>query len=218
MPSSEQILHELGTITNEWRSLAIAWHVLFGVGLTAFSLGWRPGKRLAGMLLTIPLASVSALAWVTENPFTGTIFAVVAVSLAGLALRLRGPVTIAAPWLVISGGAMAAFGWAYPHFLEADYWTGYLYAAPMGLIPCPTLSALVGVALVVGGLGSRSWSLILSATGVLYGLIGWLRLGVTIDAVLLVGAITLSLAAVFYFRHPRPESASAKVAQARNFR
>jgi hypothetical protein len=71
----------------------------------------------------------------------------------------------------------------------------YLYASPTGLIPCPTLSAVVGVGLVVEGLGSRGWSLILVGGGILYGLFGWLRLGVGMDAVLLVGALTLAVAA-----------------------
>ena len=93
-----------------------------------------------------------------------------------------------------------------------------LYAAPLGLIPCPTLSALVGVALVVNGLGSRAWSLILSGSGVLYGVIGWFRLGVTIDGVLLVGAITLALAAVFHLGRASLESGSTNIAQARHFR
>jgi hypothetical protein len=219
MPPSQQILDGLRAIANEWRSLAIAWHVVFGAGLTAFALGWRPGKRLAGMLLAIPLTSVSVLAWMTGNPFNGTFFAVVAAALAGLALKLpRGPITVAAPWMVITGGVLAAFGWAYPHFLDADSWTAHLYAAPLGLIPCPTLSALVGVALVVNGLGSRAWSLILSGSGVLYGVIGWFRLGVTIDGMLLVGAITLALAAVFDLGRASLESGSTNSAQARHFR
>ena len=155
----------------------------------------------------------------TRNPFDGTIFAVVAAALAGLALKLpRDHITVAAPWIVIIGGVLAAFGWAYPHFLDAESSTASLLPAPLGLIPCPTLSALVGVALVVNGLGSRAWSLILSGSGVLYGVIGWFRLGVTIDGVLLVGAITLGLAALFHLGRASLESGSTNIAQARHFR
>jgi len=50
---------------------------------------------------------------------------------------------------------------------------------------------------MVRGLGSRALCLILAGGGVLYGLIGWFRLGVTIDAVLLVGAIALAFAGLF---------------------
>jgi hypothetical protein len=140
---------------------------------------------------------VSALAWLSGNPCNGTTFALFATALAGVAFSLpRGPIRISPPWLAIPGVCLVAFGWAYPHFLQSGSWATYLYASPLGLIPCPTLSAVAGVALVIGGLGSRGWSLILAGSGVVYGLIGWFRLGVTIDAVLLVGATTLSAAAV----------------------
>jgi hypothetical protein len=202
MPSSQQILDGLEAIANGWRTLAIAWHVALAAGLIALGVGWRPKRRLAGTLLAIPLVSVSLLAWLSGNPFNGTMFAIIAAALAGVALSLpRRRIQISASWLVISGALLAAFGWAYPHFLHTDSWGTYVYAAPLGLIPCPTLSAVVGIALVVRGLGSRGWSLILAGSGILYGIIGWFRLGVTIDAVLLVGATTLAVAAVSRFGH-----------------
>ena len=197
MPSSNEILDGLGAIANGWRTLAIVWHVALAAMLIALAAGWRPGNRLAGMLLAIPLLSVSLMAWSSGNPFNGTVFAIITVALGGLAFRLPyGPVRISAPGLLIPGVLLSAFGWAYPHFLQTDSWSTYLYAAPLGLIPCPTLSAATGIALLIGGLGSRSYSLVLGLGGVLYGLIGWLRLGVTIDIVLLVGAAVLVVAGV----------------------
>ena len=197
MPSSQQILEGLADVTNGWRSLAIAWHVVLGAFLSALLLGWRPGKRLTGLLLAAPIASVSALAWATGNPFNGTLFFVITAGLVGVALRLPSTsVRIGPPWLTIAGGVLIAFGWVYPHFLRTDSWAAYLYAAPLGLIPCPTLSAVAGVSLVVEGLGSTKWSLTLAAIGVLYGVIGVFRLGVVIDLVLLVGALTLVLVTV----------------------
>ena len=53
---------------------------------------------------------------------------------------------------------------------------------------CPTLSIVIGLALITGGLDSRLWTSILTAAGLFYGLFGALRLGVTIDFVLLLGA------------------------------
>jgi hypothetical protein len=195
MPSSEQILDGLGTIANGWRTLAVVWHVVFAAGLVALVVGWRPRRRLAGTLLAVPLASVSLVAWLSGNPFNGTTFAATALALAGIALRLpRDRIGIGARGLVVSGVGLTAFGWVYPHFLHTDSWATYLYAAPLGLIPCPTLSAVVGIALVFRGLDSRAWSLVLAAIGVVYGLIGWVRLGVTVDAVLLVGASLLAIA------------------------
>jgi hypothetical protein len=206
MPSSQEILDGLGAIANGWRTLAIAWHVVFAAGLIALVVGWRPGRRLAGTLLAIPLASVSLLAWLSGNPFNGTTFAVTALALAGIGLRLsRDRIKIGARWPVILGVCLAAFGWVYPHFLQTDSWATHLYAAPLGLIPCPTLSAVVGIALVFRGLDSRGWSLVLAAIGVVYGLIGWLRLGVTLDAVLLFGASVLAIAAASRIGRDNPE-------------
>jgi len=206
LPSAQEILDGLSAITNDWRGLATLWHVAFGAGVAAFVLGWRPLQRLAGALFSIPLVSVSALAWVSGNPFNGTVCAILAAGLGWQAFRLRASrVVVSAPWLVTAGGLLAAFGWAYPHFLEAESWAAYFYAAPLGLIPCPTLSALVGAALVVGGFGSRSWSLTLAAAGALYGLVGWLGLGVTIDVGLLAGAALLGVASM----SPRGRAAGA---------
>ena len=68
---------------------------------------------------------------------------------------------------------------------------------------------MVGAALVVDGLGSRAWSLILSGSAVLYGVVGWFHLGVAIDGVLLVGAITLGIATLVRREHASPETTRA---------
>jgi hypothetical protein len=198
MPSSQAILEGLRAIAVNWQGLAFTWHVAFGAGLVALALGWRPDRRLAGALFAIPLASVSALAWFAGNPFNGAAFAVLSAGLAGQAVRLpRGQVGVGVPWLVVAGALLTAFGWVYPHFLETQSQITYLYAAPLGLIPCPTLSALIGVALMIDGLRSRGWSMTLAAGGAVYGVIGWWRLGVNIDVILLAGAVVLGVAAVF---------------------
>jgi hypothetical protein len=36
--------------------------------------------------------------------------------------------------------------------------TSFLYAAPLGLVPCPMLSLLVGVSVIVGSLDSKAWA------------------------------------------------------------
>lgn len=65
-----------------------------------------------------------------------------------------------------------------------------------GLVPCPTLSIVIGLALMVGGFGSTAWSLVLGATGIFYGALGAARLGVTIDWVLMAGALMISSVAL----------------------
>ena len=100
---------------------------------------------------------------------------------------------------------MLTFGWTYPHFLAADRWTTYLYAAPLGLIPCPTLSALIGVALILGRFESTLWPATLGLFGIAYGVIGVVRLGVAVDAALLSGAAVLGalcISSAFQRRRP----------------
>ena len=87
--------------------------------------------------------------------------------------------------------------WLYPHFLEGHA-TAYLYASPVGLVPCPTLAVAIGFALLGNGLGSRVWSLTLAAVGLLYGLFGVLRLGVFLDIGLVSGAVALEASVLRY--------------------
>jgi hypothetical protein len=184
-------------VANAWRALSLAWHLVFGMlALLALS-GLRPSKPLVALLLATPVVSVSALAWTEANPFNGIIFAILAVALVRIALGLpRDPVAVGSGPLLVFGTVLVGFGWTYPHFLEASSWTSYLYAAPLGLVPCPTLSTLVGVSLIVGSFESKAWANTVAAAALVYGVIGMFTLGVAIDAVLLAGAIVLGGTAV----------------------
>lgn len=197
MPSSREILESLTTIANGWRALALGWHLVFGTfGLFVLG-GLRPSKRLIALLLATPVVSVSALAWTGANPFNGIVFAILAVALVGIARSFpRDPIAVGSGPLLVVGFVLVGFGWTYPHFVEASSWTSYLYEAPLGLIPCPTLSMLVGVSLIVGSFESKAWATTVAAAALVYGVIGVFRLGVAIDAVLLAGAIALGGTAV----------------------
>ena len=208
MPSSEAVLSGVTAIANQWQSLAITWHVLFAALLLALLGGWRPSNRLAGALLAAPFLSVSVLAWISGNPFNGAVFVVFALLLLSRASRLSsGPVHFAPPLAFVPGALLVAFGWVYPHFLVTDRWTTYTYAAPLGLIPCPTLAAVIGLTLVLSFLRSRPWSVTLAIAGLLYGVIGVFWLGVALDYVLLAGAIGLLGAVVYSFSGRRSVSA-----------
>jgi hypothetical protein len=197
MPSPEEILGGLREITNHWRMLAILWHVYFGVFALGLILGVRPSKRAAGVLLALPCLSVSAVAWAAGNPFNGTFFELSGIALLAVSMRMpSGRVRISPLQTALPGAAMFIFGWIYPHFLEGSSMWAYLYSAPTGLIPCPTLSIIIGLALVLRGLESRAWSIIIGATGIFYGLFGAARLGVAIDWVLLGGAVVIVLVAL----------------------
>ncbi len=192
MPSAAEILATLTSISNDWTTLAIAWHVLMAAAIGAVALGWRPSRRLGAIALTIPLLSVGALAWGSGNPFNAIVFLLFAILLIVLGLRLPPDRVAPAPvWARVAGVFLIAFGWIYPHFLEGGSWLRYLYAAPTGLIPCPTLSVVIGLTLLASGFSSRAFSLCLGFLGMFYGAFGAFRLGVTLDIVLLAGSIIL---------------------------
>jgi hypothetical protein len=196
MPPPEAILSMAATTANEYRTLAIGWHVFLGTILVALLAGWRPSNRFAGYVLAAPLLSVSAVAWASRNPFNGATFAALALLLIGFATRLsKEPVNIASSFLLLTGALLVAFGWTYPHFLTEHHWTEYTYAAPFGLLPCPTLSAVIGLTLVLGMLRSKAWSMTLAAAGFAYGAMGVFTLGVTLDHGLLAGATLLGVVA-----------------------
>lgn len=156
---------------------------------------------MIGILLALPLVSVSILAWTHANPFNGASFALVAIALLVIAGRFsREAVEIAPARVAVPGALLIGFGWVYPHFLQNASPLDYLYAAPTGLIPCPTLSIVIGFTLVLGGLRSRSWCLVLAIMGLFYGIFGAVRLGVGIDWILALGALGMTYVAACGFR------------------
>jgi hypothetical protein len=192
MTSSEQILSGIQTVVSENSSVAIIWHVLFYILFAALIIKWKPSNRVLSMLLCLPLISVSTLAWISGNPFNGSLFALAAILL--LIFGMKAPVksvTISRPVFFLSGIIMVIFGMVYPHFVNPSSTVGYLYASPAGLIPCPTLSILIGLALIYDGFGSRSLSLLFILFGMFYGVFGVFKLSVIIDLFLLFGALML---------------------------
>lgn len=187
-----EILRTLGELARRWWPLATAWHayvVALGVAVIA---GWRPPRRLAAVLILLPVASVAVMAFLTANLFT-SIFLGGYVGAAG-AVVVRMParrIRIGEPRRVLSGTIFLLFGFVYPHFLGHAAWLKYLYAAPLGIVPCPTLAGAIGASLVLDSLGARSWSLLLGATSGFYGVFGALRLGVSLDWVLVAAALLL---------------------------
>ena len=184
MPSPSEILDGLTAISNHWRGVAVGWHVLVGMLVISLVSGWRPTERLLAVLITLPLVSVSVLAWSAGNIFNGVVFAGLAlVLIRGIPHLHSQRVHFDPEWKVVAGATMVVFGWVYPHFLKTDSWVAYVYAAPLGVVPCATLSAAIGIAWMVAPLRSRTWAAILASAGLLYGLLGVFYLNVMIDLV-----------------------------------
>jgi len=197
MPDPKTILDQLTLASNSAAGVAMGWHVALVVAVVALGLGWRPSNRLAGVMLAAPIGSAAAVMFTFGNPFNGAVLGVLSLSLALLALRLEARTaspafTAARP----AGILMIVFGALYPHFLQRGAPLAYLYAAPTGLIPCPTLSLVIGFALLAGGLGSRAWSLVLASVGLFYGVFGVARLRVYLDIPLILGAAALLILAI----------------------
>lgn len=193
MPTPGEILESLTAIANGARAGAVAWHAALAGLVVTLASGWRPSRRLLGTLATFPLFSAAAVAGLYGNPFNLAVLAAFGVALVWRALRLPGePVRFPRGWPLAAGLAVLVYGWVYPHFLAGASPITYLYAAPTGLVPCPSLSVAVGLGLLAGGLGDRTWSWILAGAGLFYGLFGLLRLGVLLDVGLLCGAAALA--------------------------
>jgi hypothetical protein len=153
------------------------------------------------ILLCLPVISVSVLAWSYNNPFNGTLFAILAILILAFSFKADGMQISFSSWpFILFGIIMIAFGFVYPHFINARSLFEYLYASPAGLIPCPTLSILIGIILLFNPLGSPviTWSFIVF--GLFYGLFGVFKLGVSIDLFLIFGSISLLIKQLIYNR------------------
>jgi hypothetical protein len=155
MPKTEDIINGLQTIVNEYSTFAIIWHAVFYLLLAAIIFKWQPSNKSLALILCLPLLSVAVFAWLTGNPFNGILFSVltILVLIFGLKASNQSIEVSQVPFQVI-GILMIVFGLIYPHFITGDPLLKYLYASPAGLIPCPTLSIVIGILLVFSGLGS----------------------------------------------------------------
>ncbi len=190
MPSPDQIHQSLYEIANKWQGIAIFWHVYCAGLVLGFLGGVRPPKRLVAIMVVLPMFSVSALAWLSGNPFSGMTFAVAGGAMIFIAYKLPdSSVELTSGWLLLAGVVMFVFGWIYPHFLESESFFAYMYSAPTGLLPCPTLSIVIGLSLITGNFGSQAWAVVLVIIGLLYALLGTLYLGLALDFMLLIGSV-----------------------------
>ena len=191
--SVDGILDGLTAVTNKWPTIAVAWHVVLAILLALMARRAVSHATLASVLAMLTF-SVAIVAWLAANPFNGLVFAIISGILLWDARTMsRRPASFASALELIGGTLLVAFGWSYPHFLIATSWTAYLYQAPLGLIPCPTLAAVAGMTLMAGGFGSKTWTGVVSMTAISYGLIGVLMLGVSIDVALIAAGIMLQV-------------------------
>jgi len=192
MPKTEEIINGLQKIVNDYSTLAIIWHALFYLLLAALITKWQPSNKLFGLLICLPLLSVAVFAWLSGNPFNGILFSIMAILIVIFGFRASNqPITISQVPFMVVGIMMIIFGLVYPHFISADTFLKFLYASPVGLIPCPTLSIIIGFLLLYNGFGSQSITLTFIIFGLFYGIFGVLKLAVYLDIFLVFGTFAL---------------------------
>ena len=188
MPTTQEILGGLQSIVNKYYVLAIVWHLLFYVLIAALIARWQPSNKLIALLICFPVISVAIMAWFSGNPFNGTVFTISVILLLIFGLKATNQtITYSQLPYLLAGIFMVLFGLVYPHFLNADSFLKYFYASPVGLIPCPTISILIGFILIFNGLSSQSITLTLIVLGLFYGIFGVLKLAVYLDIFLVIG-------------------------------
>ncbi len=173
MPTADQILSGLREIANTWNTVAMLWHVYFGAMVLVLAVGVRLSRRIAGLLLGFPLWSVSAIAWLSPNPFNGLINAVVGIVLLLVAVKLPNDnVQLSPKWSLVPGLILFVVGWTYSQLLDTSSYWPYLYSAPVGTIPCLRLTIVIGSALILDVFGSHILGVVLGFAGLLYGILG----------------------------------------------
>jgi hypothetical protein len=192
MPKTEEIISGLQKIVNDYSTIAIIWHIMFYALIAALIFRWLPTNRLFVLLICVPIFSVATLAFLSGNPFNGLLFSILTVLIIIFGLRASiQPVQTSQIIFMFIGIVMIVFGLVYPHFISADSYLKYLYASPVGLIPCPTLSILIGFLLLYNGFGSQPITLTIIVFGLFYGIFGVLKLAVYLDIFLVFGTIAL---------------------------
>ena len=197
MPTPEKILEGLTYAANQYSVLAILWHVIFLALIIILFTGRKPPKKITGIILALPVISVGIIAVFIPNPFNAIIFL-----LAGILLLIFGNFladeNIEIHWNIFSvaGLLLIIYGWVYPHFVDGSSLFRYLYRAPTGIVPCPTLSIVIGFTLFFNGFKSKKWMFTLVVLGLFYGIFGFFRLKVYLDIGLLLGALLLGILAL----------------------
>ncbi len=201
MPSSAAILETLSSMAHDLVWLAVGWHAVMLAAAGLLVVGLRLSSRAAMLWLTLPSLSVSVASFAYRLPFNGVAFGVLGLAFAVLGLpSKRPPLQAGSTWARVLGAALLVFGWAYPHF-NSEPWYRTLYAAPLGVLPCPTLAMLAGAVLFAEGFRSRAACSLLAVWCAFYAAFGTLRLGVVIDLGLVFG--TGGLVVLATHRHPR---------------
>jgi len=194
MDNAALVLRGLGELSEQFSLISGIWHVIFFAALVLLAAGWRPTHRQAGVVLALPAFSVSILSLLTGHYINGLIFAGLFLILMILSSRFKEE-QVSTGWNIfsISGALMVLLAWLYTYFFQQGGFLPYLYGSPVGVIPSPTLSIMIGFTLLFNAFKSRVWALVLGLTGLAYGLVNAFWLGISLDYGLMAGSLILIL-------------------------
>ena len=197
VPTAESILAWATVVANDWRWLAILWHVALAALLIGFVTRVRLSTRLVGYALVLPVISVSVIAWLSRNPFNGLIFAVLAVLLRA---RRDAPAADSRDTCIVGmgsrGGRARRFWMGLPSFPHHGYMDGLRVRVAVRASPLPDAFGRDRDHVDLRRPALKGWSAPLFGAGILYGWIGIFRLSVSLDIWLFAGAILLGVMVV----------------------
>jgi len=198
MPTRQEMLAGLIRLANTYTDIAIIWHIVTFILIGVLFAGWKPKNNMMILLLSSLPMSVCVFASLQGNFFNAAVFALLVI-MSIYATVGSGNEVIKGnrSWPDIIGLLLIIYGLFYPEFLNANSLVEYAYAAPTGLIPCPTLAVLTGFALLYNGFGSVKWAMTLVISGMFYGLFGVFYLKMYLDWFLVAGASILLLNTIF---------------------
>lgn len=192
MPTTQEILDNLQAIVNDYRLFALIWHAVIYMIIFALFTKRLPSNKLFTLILCFPILSVALFAFLSGNPFNGILFSILAILILIFGLKATGQaISLSQLPFIATGIIMIVFGLVYPHFVETNSIITYLYESPVGLIPCPTLSMLIGFVILFNGFGSLPVTISFTVYGLFYGIFGVVKLGVVPDLFLIFGSILL---------------------------
>ncbi len=201
MPGPSEIVANLAATAAAADRVAMLWHAALLLAALALAGGFSPSRRTAARLVALLPGSAAAVAVLNGSPFNAIVLGLLTVLLFVLAQGSGVEPVAPAPLIaVVPGLCLFAAGAFYPEFVEGSRWR-VLFAAPVGVLPCPTLYAALGLA-VMASLGGRAWADTLATGALFYGVFGVFRLGVHLDLGLIAGAVLLVALRLVYRREP----------------
>lgn len=203
------ILSYIGAVAGKYIWLNVTLHIVcYAAVALLFVPGFRYKKAVWNSLVTVLFSSVAAIALLNGNPFNFGIFAIAAAFAVFEIVKRRGAADLSftsdtahnirtAIFLVV-----ALFGLIYPHFVDAHP-ALMPFVSPLGIIPCPTLTFVLGIANILYPRVNRALYTVLALLGVFYGITGLLLVNVYFDIPLAAIGLYSAYKMILLFRRKK---------------